>query len=437
MKFPSRILAPVFLALVCAAGLVFLLWYQLEQSSIIIQNSAQAEKSEPDTLIMRPGLTVTSNVDPRDRALMHLRQGDLLALQGDWKEAQKEYELSVKQGGDLASLRKLAQAQLQRRDMDGLSATIRKMKSAGGKPEDLLLLESIVNLRTGELLKAQEILQTAADSPQKHYGLALLAIVQGSHDEAIAQLQQVSTGWEPVLRSYAKTLLAAYDEFNLFPESPAIHLITLLSRSLAQVQECELALPLLLQVTRQKDDYRDAWIIQGYCELTTERADQAIISLEQAYNIDPQKPEIQYFMGRAHAAVGDHRNAVTFLRYALANGFQPASEVRNYIAREALADGNGDLALEQYLALLNETNPGINAFEGYVVTALALGKINEAYDQAQNAVEEWPNEAKSHELLGLAAVEMQKPGEAMQAFTKALEINPFLEKSQAKLKELK
>jgi len=58
------------------------------------------------------------------------------------------------------------------------------------------------------------------------------------------------------------------------PSSPRvreIHLLTLVSRALAQVQECELALPLLSQVTGIQDDYRDAWIVQGFCELSSER----------------------------------------------------------------------------------------------------------------------------------------------------------------------
>lgn len=438
MKFPVRIVAPVALAVLCAAVLAGLLWLQLEESSRLIEKSSKVEQQKQDeTLILRPGLSVTANVDPKDRSLMHLRQGDLLALQGDWQEAQREYELSVKHGGELPALRKLAQAQLQRRDLDGANATIRKMKSAGGKPEDLLLLESVVSLRSGELVKAREILAAAEDSPQKQYGLALLSIIQGDHTSARTFLGQVSTGWEPVLRSYAKTLLSAYDEFMLFPESPEIHLITLLSRALAQVQECELALPLLVQVTQQKDDYRDAWIVQGYCELTTERAAQALTSLEQAYNIDPQKPEIQYFLGRAHAAAGDHGNAVTFLRYALANGFQPASEVRSHIAKEALANGDGAIALEQYKALIEEKNADIRWFEGFVITAIALGNADDATATAARAVEVWPEQGKAHELVGLAALESQKKDAAVRAFTKAIELDPFLEKSQEKLKELR
>ncbi|KKW37071.1 MAG: hypothetical protein UY85_C0064G0005, partial [Candidatus Peribacteria bacterium GW2011_GWB1_54_5] len=195
---------------------------------------------------------VSAAVDPRDQALFHLRQGDLLALRGQWAEAQEEYEKAVDANGGLPALRKLAQAQLQRRDMNGVHSTLRQLKKAGAKTEDLLLLESIVALRTGELLETRRLLQNAEDSPQKHYGLALLSIIEGNHEQAQIELQEVINGWEPVLRSNARTIMAAYQEFALFEESLNIHLITLLARALAQVQECELALPLLVQVTQAR-----------------------------------------------------------------------------------------------------------------------------------------------------------------------------------------
>lgn len=433
MKLPFRIVAPIGLALVCSAVLAAIFWWQLTESSELIRTVELNESV--GSQIVRAVQPQTATVTPagNDKALMHLRQGDLFALQGNWQEAQQYYERSVQGGGGVSALRKLAQAQLQRRDVDGVRATIRKLRSSGAKPEDLLLLEAIVDLRTGELVKALDALTAAEDSPQKHYALGLLSVIQGDHPAAQESLTKVATGWEPILRSNAKTLLAAYDEFNLFPESPPMHLTTLLSRALAQVQECELALPLLLNVTTQKQDYRDAWIVQGYCELVTERADQALLSLEQAYNIDPQKPEIQYFLGRAYAALGDHKNAITFLEYALANGFNPESEVRSYIAQEALAAGRGELALQQYSAMIDREKAGIESYEGYVVTALALERIDQAREAASEAVDKWPETGLAHELLGLAALELGNEDEAREAFLRATDLDPFLERSPQKL----
>ena len=436
MRIPLRIIAPICLAFVCASALVVFLWWQLNTSTHIIHTAITEQTTQNGAVAPVQPQTSFEHINPEDRALMHLRQGDLQALQTDWQGAQKQYELSVRHGGGVPALRKLAQAQLQRRDTNGVYATIRKLKAEGAKAEDILLLESITYLRSGELVRARNVLQNAKESPHKQYGMALLSIVEGAHDIAKEQLQLVSNGWEPVLRSHAKTLLAAYDEFALFPESPAIHLTTLLSRSLAQVQECELALPMLVQVTQQKSDYRDAWIVQGFCEMSTERADQAVMSLEQAYTIDPQKPEIQYFLGRTYAMLEDHNNALTFLQYALANGFQPQSEVREHIAKEALAIGNGEAALEQYTALIDDLKAEISAYEGYVITAIALDKDQEAYDTAQKAKKRWPESAKALELSGISAVELGKNDEAKADLEKAIELDPFLEKAKKTLEKI-
>ena len=434
MPVPPRIIAPVLLAAVCAGLLMAFLWWQLTQSTKILET-----QKFDDTALIGGGETVVADLptDLGDLSLIHLRQGDLLALRGEWADAEKEYQASVKAGGGLAALRKLAQAQMQRRDMKGVRATLSKMKSSGARQEDLLLLESILHLRSGELQEARKLLEGAEDSPQKHYGLALLSIVQGNHDIAIPELEKVMNGWEPVLRSYARTIKSAYDEFSLFQDGSNIHLITLIGRALAQVQECELALPLLIQVTTNKNDYRDAWIVQGYCELITERPEEALASLEAAYNLDPQKPEIQYFLARAYNALYEYQNAITFLEYAIQNGFVPESEVRRLIAENALELGDSPLALDQYDAMTESNDATIESYNGYISAAIALGKLEEAYTKAREATERFPEEPTSFELLGDAAIALERTDEAKVALEHALELNPHLTSAKEKLAGLK
>ncbi|MBI3331485.1 tetratricopeptide repeat protein [Candidatus Peregrinibacteria bacterium] len=434
MKIPPRILVPVVSAVLIAGGLVGFLWLRLS-------DSAERLRDELRQVIDLSGdaaetFVTDAPIDRSDRALLHLRQGDLFAIQGQWAKAQEEYEQSVDAGGGIAALRKLAQAQLQRRNIGGVRTTIRRLRQEGARPEDLLLLESVVDLRTGELQKARQLLTGAQDSPQKHYGLALLAIIEGTHDQAKTELALTMSGWDPLLRAYARTLQSAYDEFDLFPESQELHLITLLSRALAQVQECELALPLLVQVIREQDDYRDAWIVQGYCELVTERFEQSLASLERAYAIDPEKPEVQYFLGRAHAALGDHQNAVTFFTYAQQNGFKPEKEVRRLIAEQATELGNADLALEQYQALADRLDADRDAYIKLVTLQMTLDKNDEAYATALKAVAKWPDEASIQELLGSAAEANGNEDVARAAYEKALQLDPTLVGARERLQGL-
>lgn len=431
----KQVLIPIVFALLCATSIALVLWWQLRQTTLLLSENLNAPSS---ATTQNPVTTLTTLfLDPRDEALMELRRGDLLAIHGEWAEAQKHYERAVGKNGGLPALRKLATAQLQRRDIRGAYTTLEQLKRSGARSEDLLLLESIILLRTAEITKAETLLQNAEDSPQKHYALALLEIVRGNHDRVRLELALVAGGWEPVLRSNAKALQAAYDEYALFPESPFIHLTTLLARALAQVQECELALPLLLPVLNAQDDYRDAWIVQGFCELQTERTVQALASFERAYALDPEKPEIQYFLGRTFAALQDHKSALTFYGYALRNGFTPEEEVRLRIAKSAEQGSDPLLALEQYKALMEAENPELEIFQSFVDIAHVLERNEEAYIVALKATERFPRDARAFELLGTAAHKSDHLDEARQAFSQALILNPNLVTTKEKLEQLK
>lgn len=433
MAISRRVWVPASLAFVCVAIVGAYLFLQLDGTrQFLLKMRAQTSSASGSSVIKLNSLPDVGD----DASLLSLRKGDVFALRGEWAQAEEQYKDAVDSGGGLTALRKLAQAQLQRRDIKGAQSTLDELRRNGAKEEDLVLLESIIDIRSGDIAKARGVLSVAADSPHKHYGLALADIAENDLDGAKAELQTVLAGWEPVLRAYAKTLLAAYDEYALFPESPQIHLLTLLSRALADVQECELAIPMLQTVVNAQDDYRDAWIVRGYCELTTERTQQALSSLEQAYQIDPQKPEVQYFLGRAYSGLGDHMNALTFLQYALENGFQPKKEVRRLIAAEAMATGNTALAMEQYDADTRDADADIDAYLTFVSEALTRGQKQEAYLKAKEATEKYPTDARAFDLLGTAAIANDAKDEARAALQKALELDPTLKSAQQKLDQL-
>lgn len=438
MKFPARYLIPVVAAVLLAGGVLGFAWWQLSTVQLRLQERVRSLAEEQDTLD-RSGSGATVQEDPLDAGdvvLIHLRQGDLLGLQGDWAGAEKEYQMSVDAGGGIPALRKLAGAQLQRREIPEVKQTIQDLRRLGARGEDLLLLEVIVALRTGELAQAQQDLANAQDSPQKHYGLALLAIIQGKHDLAKTELAAVVNGWDPTLRAYGRTLLAAYDEYALFPESNPAHLTTLLSRALAQVQECELALPLIAGIVRSQDDYRDAWTVQGYCELTTERTPEALASFQKAYAIDPEKPEIQYFLGRTYMALKQWTNASTFFQYALVNGFEPKTELRRRLGEAAEQAQDLPLALDQYRALVAEPDADVILFEKTIRLAIQLEKKEDAYQFAQTAVKKWPDNARMMEMLGWSAAETDRKEEARAALEKAVRLDPTLTSARERLEKL-
>jgi tetratricopeptide (TPR) repeat protein len=232
-------------------------------------------------------------------------------------------------------------------------------------------------------------------------------------------------GTDPTIRTYANTVLQSYNEFSLFPAGQDIHLHTLIARSLAQINECETALVLLSDVVTKQDRYRDAWIVKGYCEFNSERLKDALASLEKAYSLDPEKPEIQYFLARTYAALGDPQNAVTYLQYALLNGFTPENDARELLADYAKELGNTELALEQYKLLADVKDSELPAYERYI--DLAVGTHDHALDalaSAKNALVRWPDDPLALTLAAQAAFAAGLPQDASSYIRNALKIDP-------------
>lgn len=426
MKIPPRIYLPLLFALAIGIAIGGLFLWQIHRSVSTIEGSFKATGS---TSIFRKMLPGDKRARPDSamlsQALMQLRQGEIFELKGEWKRAQDKYNESVNAGGGTPALKKLAAIQLQRREYDGASTTIDTLKQENRDSDDVLLLEGILALRKGDVSTAIQIFKKKPDSPQSMYGLALTAIVKGDHEGAKAHLTKASQSADPAIRGIAAVILEAYNEFGLFPNGQATHLATLLGRSLAQVNECETALALVTPVVSAEPRYRDAWIVKGFCEFTTERTKDALASLEQAYSLDPEKPEIQYFLARTHSALGDPQNAVTFLQYAILNGFEPQTDARELLADYAQELGNTDLALEQFKLIAQGKDGDLSAYRRYI--ELAIGAPNRGLDAlalAKEALQKYPDDAVALTLAAKAALSAGLPDDATKYIESALKIDP-------------
>ncbi len=425
MKIPPRIYVPLLSALAIGSCISALFLWQIHRSVATIEGSFG--NSDPSILQrMLPGSPrPLPDSAMQSQALTELRQGEIFELKGEWKLAQDNYEKSVKSGGGTPALKKLASIQLQRREYDAAAATIDILKKENRESNDVILLEGILALRKGDAETAISIFRRKADAPQSLYGLALTSIVKGDHDGAKQYLMKVSEAGDPAMRGIAAVMMEAYSEFALFPEGRSEHLATLLARSLAQVNECETALTLVVPVVTAEPRYRDAWIVKGFCEFTTERTHDALASLEQAYSLDPEKPEIQYFLARTHAALGDPQNAVTFLQYAILNGFQPMRSAQELLADYALELGNTDLALEQYKLIATSKDGDLQMYKRYVDIAVATPNHTlDALALAKTALQKFPDDAVALTMAAKAAFAAGIPADAEKYVNAALKIDP-------------
>lgn len=428
MKFSPRIVVPAGAALVTAVviGLTFL--WQIQTSVRTIESGFTRDKTTMKTNLVTPLLRQTGTLaaaEPSSKALTLLQRGQREEEQGNGKQAEAFYTQSVNADGGIAALRKLAGIQIQRREFGAARSTIETLKRQGGDPGSSILLEGTMALHAGNRAEAARVFGDAQERAEGQYGLALLAIADGKHDDAKSHLQAVIKGSSIPLRSSASILIGAYDAYALFPESPSTHLQTLLGRALAQVGECETALPLLDAVVSTQDTYRDAWLVRGFCQFSTERYTDALGSLERAYNLDAQKPEIQYFLARTHEALGDTQNAITFLQYAIVNGFPAQREARQLLASYAQESNNPSLALDAYLAITQQADATFTDTQTYVDMALRTpGSENDGYLVAEKALKKWPDEPAALIMAAQAAMVTNRIDEAKKDVRDALALDP-------------
>lgn len=428
VKISPRIVVPITLALALGllAGAIFL--WQIHTSILTIESSFQTRRN--DTNLLQKLLPSGKNRLPVENAnlpeaMLELRQGEVFELKGEWKKAQEHYQKSVQSGGGAPALRKLASIELQRREYDSAKRTIGTLSEQSPKSSDVVLLQGLLALRSGDTRGAAAIFSRSPESSESQYGAALVAISQGDHEAAKKALTLAIAGDSVSVRTNAKILLAAYEEFALFPNGQDTHLLTLVARALAQVNECETALPLLQTVILKQERYRDAWIVKGFCEFTSERLKDALTSLEEAYSLDPEKAETQYFLARTHAALGDPQNAATFLQYAILNGFEPQRDARELLIQYAKELGDTDLALEQLKIFANDRDSDLGMYANYVNLAIASPNHGTgALDLARKAMAKWPNDAGALALGAKAAFAAGEKEDAEKYLANALRLDP-------------
>ncbi len=398
---------------------------QIHRSIAEIENGI--EKGPSSTLL--EGMPVKNSsmefFGSESEALTSLREAEIFEVKGIWQQAEEKYKESIAKGGGATAMKKLALLQLQRRKYDEAKETIQLLKEVSTNDDDLLYFEAITALRMGDVDTAQSILSRNPASPMAKYITALISITKLQMDEAKVALEKVASEGNIVLQQNAKSIIKAMNEFALFPHGQDAHLFTLVARALAEVHECETALQLLQTVLKTEGKYRDAWIVKGYCEFSTDRQQDALQSLQEAYSIDPQKPEIQYFLARTYAALGDPQNAVTFLQYAVINGFQPERDARQLLSEYARELGNIDLSLEQLKIIAEMPQASIDDFRMYITLATTTAThALDALEVARAGLAKWQESPEMLSLSAKAALGAGVPEDAKEYVNRALRLDP-------------
>ncbi len=269
---------------------------------------------------------------------------------------------------------------------------------------------------------------TASSQSVKYYQ-GILAAYYGDNDRAKKLLNEsVSLGGSDDYTKKANNFLSAYNEYNFNVESPTIHLKVLLARSFNQCGEYEMAIPLLFEVTKEKLDYRDAWILLGYAYLETDKYQDAVEALERAKVLDNQKPETLFYLGLAYYNLNKFELARENLLKAQEFGFEPKILVDQKLAEVYLELQNYPQSAASYEKVLALNSQDVNYYIRPIW--IYIEKLNEpskALVLAQKAVQDHPEEAMAQNLLGWTLIYNNKLYEAETHLKLAQGLNPNLD----------
>ncbi|MBD3270622.1 tetratricopeptide repeat protein [Candidatus Peregrinibacteria bacterium] len=292
----------------------------------------------------------------------------------------------------------------------------------------IYLGKALLNQR--EIQKARDIFDAIeSDEFIVKYYQGILAAYYEDHAKAKQLLQNVAeSSPDQELKANAESFLNAYREFDFNVESPSIHLKVLLARSYNQVEEYEIAIPLLFTVTKEKLDYRDAWILLGYAYLKTEKYMDAIEALERAKVLDPQKAETNFFLGIAYYTINDYEKAEDFLLKARDLNFQPKIQIDQKLAEIYLQQKNYEKAALNYSNVLAINDQDINYYIRPIwIYIEKLQQPEKALELSKLALESHPRNAMSHNLMAWSLIYNENFELAESHLNQAMAIDPNLD----------
>jgi tetratricopeptide (TPR) repeat protein len=301
-------------------------------------------------------------------------------------------------------------------------------KSPNNDQAKIYLGRALISQR--ELTKAEQIFNsvTQATYQSKYYQGILAAYFQKNDDAKRLLNESLQLNPNDDYRKKAQNFLNAYNEYTFNAESPTVHLKVLLARSFVQTGEYQIAIPLLFDVTKEKTDYRDAWLILGVAYLNIEKYQDAIEALERAKTLDPEKAETLFYLGLSYYSINDFKKAEQSLTAAKENGYQPEIQIDQKLAEIYLQLQDFPKSAANYEQVISLNDNDVNYFVKPIW--IYLEKTNQpdkALKLAAKAVKDHPKVAMSHNLMGWALIFNNQLAKAESHLKMAMALDPNLD----------
>lgn len=298
------------------------------------------------------------------------------------------------------------------------SETLTLLGSLEEVPARLQLYQAILLALQNNHEEAREILETLQRVDVKTKDFVLT-------DDGIVESSQASE--EDFLRAEeaqkVRDFLVVYEEFDELAESKNAHLFAEIAQALAQNNEAFLAQEFADVAIKEDVTYIDAWILRGYSNFLMQQFPEALNDLRYAYELDPIRPEVHYFLALALYENQQYDEAALFFEKALEYDFQFSEEVRWKLLEIFARQKKYDRVLELYKELLTyDTEP--EKFASAVHTAVDLMQKPEvALEFTEILIGKNPSDVFSNNIHAWALIANEKYVEAETLLKQILKLD--------------
>ncbi len=312
--------------------------------------------------------------------------------------------------------------------LDNLISQIQKKFPENSLANDLKIKKLIAEKKFREVLAITEKQDNLSDN-LKFYQAVLLSL-QNNHKksrEILTKLQKKLSDQESSeLLEKVSGILKVYKNFDEFAEGKNPHLFALLAKNLAENNEAVLSKEFASIAIKEDPKYVDGWVLRGYAEYLMEDYPNALKDLRQAYDLDPSRPEVYYFLALTLEKNGNLAESALFFEKSLDFDFEFSREIRWKLINILIEQKKYDKVIELYKELAK--NVPKNEEEKFVSAIYNLLNIvknpQAAVDLAKILNENNPKNVLDLNLKAWSLIENNQLDEAEIVLEEVLKLSP-------------
>ncbi len=348
----------------------------------------------------------------------------------------------------------LGEVHLRARDFGKIDGLVTALQNKFPDAPEINVLRARKFIAREEFQAAQQILQTSnteALDPSMQLYQAILDALQNNHtrakeilesltklpvrepivldDKGVSEIKMEAT-LTPELAAKVAALQGVYTQFYKFTDGEDPHLFALLAKALAENNEPILARSFADVAIREDISYVDAWMLRGYANFLLNNLPSALEDLRHAYQLDPVRPEVEYFLALALEKSGNKTEAALFYEKLLTREFAYKSEVRWKLITLLTELQEIDRVIELYQTQAQEEPSPTKFISGLHTLINILHRPEDALGITETLLQKQPENVLALNLRAWALIETNQLTEAESLLKKAEKLNPTNPRTQ-------